>query len=46
MIVCIDKNKGEEFLSLGKAYYIVDNGLKVRKRVFEALMANLIKYPL
>ncbi|MDO8334474.1 MAG: hypothetical protein Q7T35_07395, partial [Nitrosomonas sp.] len=43
-IVCIDKNEGEEFFSLGGAYNKVNNGLKVRKRVFEALIANLIKY--
>jgi hypothetical protein len=45
MIACIDKNEGKEFFSLGGAYNKANTGFKVRKRVFEALIANLIKYP-
>ncbi|MDO9312447.1 MAG: hypothetical protein Q7T85_12270 [Nitrosomonas sp.] len=44
-IVRIDKKEGEEFSSLGRAYNKVDDGFKVRKRAFEALIANLINYP-
>ena len=45
MIACIDKNEGKEFFSLGRAYNNVNNSFKVRKWVFDALIANLIKYP-